>query len=146
MSSVKSRHPTTRIGLASIAGGLALAFLATGCGTVTGGSSEDSAKRADKVETLKITPELIKKAKKEGSLLVRNGTPADTMAGLGKAFQEQYGIEVEADRKVGVVGTDQFRQEEQSGKHVVDVMWNVDPPGAIDLQKDGYLQKFTIPN
>ncbi|MGH3747879.1 MAG: ABC transporter substrate-binding protein, partial [Micromonosporaceae bacterium] len=35
---------------------------------------------------------------------------------------------------------------EQSGKHVVDVMWNVDPPGAIDLQKDGYLQKFTIPN
>jgi ABC-type Fe3+ transport system substrate-binding protein len=116
------------------------------CGVIGGGTEPDASSTAQKVETLAINDALIEAAKKEGTVLVRFGTPAPTMAGMAKAFTEQYGIKVESDRKVGVVGTDQFRQEEQAGQHVVDVMWNVDPAGAVDLAERGFLQRFTLPD
>jgi iron(III) transport system substrate-binding protein len=127
-----------------VVAGLAVASLVVACGS--GGGSSTSNSDAQEVETIEITEELIAAAKEEGRLLVRNGTPATTMSGLAEAFEKQYGITVQSDRKVGVVGTDQFRQEEQANNHVVDVMWNVDPPGAIDLAEEGYLQRFTLPD
>lgn len=124
-----------------------LAALATtaSCGFLYRGDNA-AAEKAQQTETVQINEKLIAAAKEEGSVVVRNGTPATTMAGMAEAFQRQYGIRVEYDRKVGVVGTDQFRQEEQAGKHVVDVMWNVDPPGAIDLADEGFLQRYTLSN
>ncbi len=124
--------------------GLGAASLVVSCGS--GGKTTTALGTSQKVETIAINDKLIKAAQGEGSLLVRNGTPADTMAGIAAAFKKQYGIAVESDRKVGVVGTDQFRTEEQAGKHVVDVMWNVDPPGAISLADAGHLQRFTLPD
>lgn len=123
---------------------LVAASLVVSCGS--GGETTAASGTAQKVETIAINDKLIKAAQGEGSLLVRNGTPAGTMAGIAAAFKKQYGITVESDRKVGVVGTEQFRMEEQAGKHVVDVMWNVDPPGAIDLADEGHLQRFTLPD
>jgi iron(III) transport system substrate-binding protein len=119
--------------------------LIASCGLLYRGDA-GQAERAQQIETIQINSKLIEAAKKEGTVVVRNGTPATTMAGMAKAFEEQYGIKVEYDRKVGVVGTDQFRQEERAGKHVVDVMWNVDPPGAIELANEGLLQRYTLSN
>lgn len=134
----------------------ALALVAAACG---GGSDAPAAapqpsapqpaspapapEEASDVELIEITPELIAAAQAEGSLLVRSSVPAGTMDGIARAFQEQYGIVVENDRAVGVVGVDKFRQEERAGQHVVDVMWNVDPPGLLSLYEEGFLTRFT---
>jgi iron(III) transport system substrate-binding protein len=125
--------------------GVALISLLAACGSI-GGSSEPSAADPQETETLEITDELIEAAQEEGSVLVRYGMPADTMDGVATAFYEEYGITVASDRKVGVVATDQFRQESRADNHVVDVMWNVDPPGAVELAEEGFLQRYTIDN
>lgn len=124
---------------------LAVLAMTASCGLLFRGGA-DQAARAQQVEIVQITDKLIEAAQREGTVVVRNGTPASTMDGIAEAFERQYGIEVENDRKVGVVGTDQFRQEERAGNHVIDVMWNVDPPGAIELADEGLLQRYTLSN
>jgi iron(III) transport system substrate-binding protein len=132
--------------LAKLGAVITALMLTASCGLILSGGNSEQTARAKRLETLEITDDLVAAAQKEGTVTVRYGTPATTMAGMAKAFEKKYGIKVEADRKVGVVGTDQFRQEERADKHVVDVMWNVDPPGAIELADEGFLQRYTFPN
>ena len=66
-------------------------------------------------ETIDVSPKLIELAKKEGSVTVRYSSPLDEMTVMANAFQNKFGIKVQIDRKVGVVGTQQFANEERAG-------------------------------
>lgn len=103
----------------------------------------DWAHAAD-VETIDVTPSLIAAAKREGIVLFRHGSPMEQMNHLADAFKKRFGVEVQLDRKVGVIATGQFATEERAGQHVVDVMSTADPVGIIDLGKEGLLLPFTL--
>ena len=120
-------------------GALLLPLLLTSC-------SSDVAPKASSgsagFETLKLDDSLVKAAQKEGTLVVRTSSPVDFIQSLSDKFNSKYGITLQADRRVGVVGTQQFAVEERAGKHVVDVMWNSDPLGLQNLADEGFLQRY----
>ena len=92
------------------------ALAAIGAGGLFGAQSRPAYAQA--VETVDITPRLIDAAKREGTLLVRYSSPVDGMTEMARAFTARFGIKVQMDRKVGVLGTQQFMTEERAGQHV----------------------------
>ncbi len=100
--------------------------------------------QAQSVETVDITPRLIEAARKEGTLLVRYSSPVDEMTEMAKAFTARFGIKVQLDRKVGVLGTQQFLTEERARQHVMDVNYSADPAGMRDLAEDGLYLRYTL--
>ena len=70
---------------------------------------------ANDVETVEITPSLIAAAQKEGFLVVRYSSPVDEMTQMSDAFTKRFGVKLQMDRKVGVLGTQQFATEERAG-------------------------------
>jgi iron(III) transport system substrate-binding protein len=105
-----------------------------------------SARAADAVESITVTPALIDAAKHEGTVVVRYSSPVDEMAQMATAFEARFGIKVQVDRKVGVVGTQQFATEERVGRHVMDVNYSADPAGMSDLAEEGFYLRFTLPD
>lgn len=101
---------------------------------------------ADNIETVEITPNLIAAAQKEGSLVVRYSSPVDEMTQMSDAFQKRFGIKLQMDRKVGVLGTQQFATEERAGRSIMDVNYSADPQGISDLAEEGHYLKYTLPN
>lgn len=99
---------------------------------------------ASDVETIAVTPSLIAAAQREGDLVVRYSSPVAEMRLMASAFEKRFGIKVQADRKVGVVGTQQFATEERAGRHVMDVNYSADPAGIDDLISEGLLLKYTL--
>ena len=95
-------------------------------------------------ETIDVSPKLIELAKKEGSVTVRYSSPLDEMTVMANAFQNKFGIKVQIDRKVGVVGTQQFANEERAGQHLMDVNYSADPNGLLDLADEGLYLRFTL--
>ena len=95
-------------------------------------------------ETIDVSPKLIELAKKEGSLTVRYSSPLEEMTIMANAFQNKFGIKVQIDRKVGVVGTQQFANEERAGQHLMDVNYSADPNGLLDLADEGLYLRFTL--
>ena len=91
-----------------------LGVAALGAGTGLAANSARPATAAD-VETIDITPRLIEAAKREGSVTVRYSSPVDEMTEMARGFQAKFGIKVQLDRKVGVLGTQQFATEERVG-------------------------------
>ncbi len=98
------------------------------------------------VETVEITPALIAAATHEGSVVVRYSSPVDEMRQMADSFEKRFGIKVQMDRKVGVLGTQQFATEEHAGQHVMDVNYSADPAGIDDLMAQGLLLKYTLPD
>ena len=98
------------------------------------------------VETVDVTPALIAAAQKEGTVAVRYSSPVDEMRQMADSFTKRFGIKVQMDRKVGVVGTQQFATEEHAGQHVMDVNYSADPAGIDDLIEQGLLLKYTFPD
>lgn len=96
------------------------------------------------VETVDINPRLIEAAKREGSLTVRYSSPVDEMTEMAHAFQAKFGIKVQTDRKVGVLGTQQFAIEERAGQHVMDVNYSADPAGMRELAEEGFYLRYTL--
>lgn len=125
-------------GTVALAGGLAA------CGSGSSGAGESNA--PGDVEALSVTPELIKAAKKEGKIFLRYSTPLTTAQIFANAFTKAYGIEVQLDRKVGVVGNQAFTSEEQAGKHIMDVNMSSDPPGLQKLAGDGHYLPYSLPD
>lgn len=107
-------------------------------------SSEIFSQSNSSVEILEITPNLIESAQKEGLVTVRYSSPLDEMTVMANAFAKKFGIKVQIDRKVGVVGTQQFASEERAGKHLMDVNYSADPRGLIDLTEEGLYLKFSF--
>jgi len=101
---------------------------------------------AAEVETVDITPKLIDAAKREGSVTVRYSSPVDEMTEMARGFQNRFGIKVQMDRKVGVLGTQQFATEERAGQHVMDVNYSADPAGMRDLAEEGFYLRYTLPD
>ncbi len=99
---------------------------------------------AQNVETIDITPKLIDAARREGTLTVRYSSPVDEMTEMARAFTTKFGIKVQADRKVGVLGTQQFMIEERAGQHVMDINYSADPAGLRDLADDGLYLRYTL--
>jgi iron(III) transport system substrate-binding protein len=97
-------------------------------------------------EVLRITDELVKAAKAEGSVTLRHQSPVPQTDGIARAFTRQYGIKVDIDRKVGALGTQQFLIEERAGKHIVDVWWTSDYTGKEVAKKEGFLLSYTYPD
>jgi iron(III) transport system substrate-binding protein len=116
-------------------------FLAAG-GALLGGV----ARAAPSPEVIDITPDLIAAARSEGRLLVRYSSPVDEMGEMARAFEARFGIKVQSDRKVGVVGTQLFATEERAGKHVMDVNFGGDPAGLHRLGDEGLYLRFTLAN
>ena len=98
------------------------------------------------VETVNVTPELIAAAQKEGKLVMRYSTPVEDTKLMADAFEKRFGIKVQTDRKVGVLGTQQFATEERAGQHIMDVNYSADPAGMNDLAAEGLYLKFTLPD
>ena len=105
-----------------------------------------TAMAADPVEPVTITPALIDAAKREGVVVVRNSNPVDEMAAMARAFETKFGIKVQIDRKVGVLGTQQFATEERAGQHIMDVNYSADPAGMKDLAEEGLYLRYTLPD
>jgi ABC-type Fe3+ transport system substrate-binding protein len=95
-------------------------------------------------ETIDVSQKLIDLAKKEGSVTVRYSSPLEEMTIMANAFQNKFGIKVQIDRKVGVVGTQQFANEERAGQHLMDVNYSADPNGLLDLADEGLYLRFTL--
>jgi len=95
-------------------------------------------------ETIDVNPKLIELAKKEGLVTVRYSSPLEEMTIMANAFQNKFGIKVQIDRKVGVVGTQQFANEERAGQHLMDVNYSADPNGLMDLADEGLYLRFTL--
>ena len=108
------------------------------------GAGDAQAAAAGDIETVDITPRLVEAAKREGSITVRYSSPVDEMTEMARGFQTQYGIKVQLDRKVGVLGTQQFATEERAGQHVMDVNYSADPPGMRDLADEGFYLRYTL--
>jgi len=121
-----------------------LALAASAAAVGAGGLRRAGA--ASDVETVAITPSLIATAQKEGSLVVRYSSPVDEMKQMADSFYKRFGITVQMDRKVGVLGTQQFATEERAGQHVMDVNYSGDPAGMNDLAEQGLYQRFTFPD
>jgi iron(III) transport system substrate-binding protein len=96
-------------------------------------------------EPVAVTQSLIEAARKEGTVVVRNSNPVDEMAGMAHAFEARFGIKVQIDRKVGVLGTQQFATEERAGQHIMDVNYSADPAGMADLSEEGLYLRYTLP-
>ena len=105
-----------------------------------------SARAADPVETVEITPALIAAAQREGRVLMRYSCPVDEATNMGHAFEAAFGIKVQLDRKVGVVATQLFATEERAGQHIMDVNFGSDPPGLRDLADEGLYLRYTLPD
>ncbi len=103
-----------------------------------------AAQASGPVETIDITPRLIEAAKKEGTLTVRYSSPIDEMVVMANAFQAKFGVKVQLDRKVGVIGTQQFAAEERAGRHIMDINYSADPAGLRDLAEEGLYLRFTL--
>jgi iron(III) transport system substrate-binding protein len=99
---------------------------------------------APEVETIDITPALIAAAQKEGALTVRYSSPIDEMTVMAQAFSQKFGIKIQSDRRVGVLGTQLFATEERAGQHVMDVNYCADPAGLRDLAAEGLYLRFTL--
>jgi ABC-type Fe3+ transport system substrate-binding protein len=63
---------------------------------------------------------------------------------MTQAFQKEFGIPVQMDRKVGVLGNQLFATEERAGRHIMDVNYTGDPSGLFTLAKEGLYQRFTL--
>lgn len=140
-SAAFSRRSFLRGALAATAVGVAGVDLLAACATVSKSTTTSS-----NIEQVRLTNDLVKAAQKEGALVVRYSTPVNTQKAMADAFTKQYGIQVQLDRKVGVVGTQAFAEEEHAGKHVMDVNDSVDPPGLRKLADEGLYLKFTLPD
>jgi iron(III) transport system substrate-binding protein len=115
--------------------------------TIAGLAGTRTSQAADSaVETLNITPALIAAAQKEGSVVMRYSSPVEDARFMADAFDKRFGIKVQTDRKVGVVGTQQFATEERAGQHIMDVNYSADPAGISDLADEGLYLKFTLPD
>lgn len=101
---------------------------------------------AEAVEQVRITPELVAAAQRDGSVVVRYSSPVDEMTLMARAFEQRFGIRVQMDRKVGVLGTQQFATEERAGRHVMDVNYSADPAGMADLAEEGHYLRFSLPD
>ncbi|MDQ8731459.1 extracellular solute-binding protein [Bradyrhizobium sp. LHD-71] len=120
--------------------GLAASALAIGSGI------RSSSAASEGIETIDVTPALISAAQREGKVVVRYSSPVDEMAQMSEAFYKRFNITVQADRKVGVLGTQQFATEERAGRHIMDVNYSADPTGIKDLAEEGYYLRFTLPD
>lgn len=100
--------------------------------------------RAQDVEVIEITDDLIKAAQAEGALTVRYSSPVSEMKVLADGFRERFGIPVQVDRKVGALGNQQFATEERAGQHIMDVNYSADPPGLVNLAEEGFYKYITL--
>jgi iron(III) transport system substrate-binding protein len=122
-------------------------FLQSAAALALGGGTARLCKAAaQSVETVDITPNLIDAARREGTLTVRYSSPVDEMTEMARAFTARFGIKVQTDRKVGVLGTQQFMTEERAGQHVMDVNYSADPAGMRELAEDGLYLRYTVPD
>ncbi|MCC7346817.1 MAG: extracellular solute-binding protein [Variibacter sp.] len=96
------------------------------------------------VETVDITDDLIAAARREGQVTVRYSSPVDEMQFMARAFEQRFGIRVQIDRRVGVLGTQQFATESRAGRHIMDVNYTADPPGTERLAQEGLYQRYTL--
>jgi iron(III) transport system substrate-binding protein len=96
------------------------------------------------IETIDINQRLIDAAKKEGTLTIRYSSPVDEMTVMADAFTAKFGIKCQLDRKVGVVGTQQFAAEERAGRHIMDINYTADPAGTRDLADEDMFLRFTL--
>ena len=135
----KTRHHQGRRSFLQAGAALAAAGATGSIGALVPGVAH-----AQAVETVDITSRLIDAAKKEGTLLVRYSSPVDEMAEMARAFTAKFGIKVQLDRKVGVLGTQQFLTEERARQHVMDVNYSADPAGMRDLAEEGLYLRYTL--
>lgn len=93
-----------------------------------------------------ITPDLVSKAKAEGTVTVQYAAAADAMSGIIGAFKNAYpGIKVVLERKAGAPGGASMLQEYQAGEKRVDVFGGSDIPTALSLAGAGALRNFKPP-
>ncbi|MGZ5171480.1 MAG: ABC transporter substrate-binding protein [Burkholderiales bacterium] len=124
-------------------------FLRTGAALAAAGTAgfvttRSTAAAPQNVETIDITPSLIESAKRDGTLTIRYSSPVDEMTEMARAFMNKFGVKVQMDRKVGVLGTQQFMTEERAGQHVMDINYSADPVGLRDLAEDGLYLRYTL--
>ena len=95
-------------------------------------------------EVVGISPDLIARAKREGTIMMRYASPVEVMTPIVKEFERQFGIKVLLDRKAGSLGNQQFATEERAGQHIMDVAWVTDPLGLKRLSAEGLYLNWTI--
>ena len=134
------------LAMPSRSGGIARRSLlsASACLAIGGALSQPA--HGAETETIEITPSLIAAAKREDSFVLRYSSPVDEMTAMAGAFKDQFGIKVLLDRKVGLLGSQQFATEERAGQHVMDVNFSADPEGIIALAREGFYLPFTFPD
>lgn len=90
-----------------------------------------------------ITPDLISKAKSEGTVTVQYAASADAMNGIVADFKKAYpGIKVVLERKAGPPGGASLLQEYQASAKRVDVFGGSDVPTALALANAGALRNY----
>ncbi|TVR07179.1 MAG: extracellular solute-binding protein [Salinarimonadaceae bacterium] len=78
-------------------------------------------------EDLRITPDLIAAAEREGSLTLQYSSPLVTMQGIAEEFNKTYpNIRVDLERKAGSAGAYSLLQELQAGVHRIDLFQGSD--------------------
>jgi iron(III) transport system substrate-binding protein len=129
-------------------GGLALVGGIAGRGVQDASATTLSAAQtgSSSVEKIRLTATLVKAAQKEGTLLFRYSDPQPSAQIWANNFKKTYGINVQLDRKVGILGNQAFEAEAQAGKHVMDVNHNSDPLGLVQLDNDGYYLNYSLPD
>ena len=102
---------------------------------------------AQDIENIKVTPELIEKAKAEGEVNVLYGNALTAMQKFVAAFQGKYpDIKVNIERKSGAPGAEQIMTESKSGVHRFDVMEATDFASMKDLAESGIFKAAAPPN
>ncbi len=119
-------------------GTVAASWLAIGLGM--------QAQAAEGTEVLEITSDLVARAKKEGKVSLRYASPVEEITPIVTAFQKQFDVGVELDRKAGSTGNQQFATEERAGQHIMDVSWLTDPLGLRKASAEGLYLNWTIPD
>jgi len=127
----------TRIDRRGLLGGLAAASAFPLLGAVG-----RPAAAADSMEVVRVTPDLIAAAKKEGALMARYAAPVEVMRPIVAAFTRQFGITIQLDRKAGSLGNQLFAAEERAGRHIMDVAWITDPLGLKRLSDEGFYLRW----
>jgi len=125
--------------------GLLKGVMAAGAATTIGRDTRLAAIAAEtEMEVVDVTPDLITKAKQEGRLMFRYASPVDLMTPIVRAFEQQFGIRVQMDRKAGSSGNQQFAAESRAGRHIMDVSSLTDPVGLKAQAAEGNYLHWTL--
>lgn len=128
--------------LSTVGAGAALLLTLTACGSAEGTPTPSASGNAGAAEVTDFDS-LVEAAQAEGSLRVYGQIPEPSLVAFAEAFQEKYGIQVEALRLGGNTLAQRFETEVQAGTPSADLVIPVDVEFVKTATEAGSLVAFS---